>query len=347
MMRMPHPFQGNTAQDVIVAASIAGGVLLLVWVVRVFAKRKVKTVRSTVSDVDDFLLDVTLSTKLFLLFFPAVFLGMRALEVPQELRTLIKLAAKLTFVAQVALWAGGVVDFCIRRYRRTRIDSDPSAIMTMNVFRLAAVVAIWAFAIIAAIQTLGFDVTTLVAGLGIGGVAVALATQNILGDLFASLSIVVDKPFVLGDSIMVDTQSGTVEHIGLKTTRLRASGGEELIISNGELLKSRIRNFKRMTERRAVTRLAIAHGTPVDALERIPLLLAAAVAKHEKARFDRAHFIAFGDIAYEFELSYSVTTPDYGVFLGVQQAVNLDILRALEAERVELAHRGTAASPPS
>jgi small-conductance mechanosensitive channel len=339
---MPHPFQGNTAQDVIVAASIAGGVLLLVWLVRTIAKRKLKAVRSTVTDVDDFLLDVTLRTKLFLLFFPALFLGMRALEVPDELRTLLKLAAKLTFIAQVALWTGGVVDFFIARYRRSRIDTDPSAVMTMNVFRLAAVAAIWTFAVIGAIQTLGFNVTTLVAGLGIGGVAVALATQNILGDLFASLSIVVDKPFVLGDSIMVDTQSGTVEHIGLKTTRLRASGGEELIISNGELLKSRIRNFKRMSERRSVTRLAIAHGTPVAALERIPLFLQAAVEKHENARFDRAHFIAFGDIAYEFELSYFVTTPDYGPFLDVQQAVNLDILRALEAEGVELAHRGAA-----
>jgi small-conductance mechanosensitive channel len=344
---MPHPFQGNTAQDVIVAASIAAGVLLLVWVVRAFANQKLKKARTTVSDIDDFLIDVTLRTKLFLLFFPAVFLGMRALEVPEELRTLIKLAAKLSAIAQVALWIGGVVDFFIRRYRKTRIDSDPSAVMTMNVFRVAAVAAIWAFATIAAIQTLGFNVTTLIAGLGIGGVAVALATQNILGDLFASLSIVVDKPFVLGDAIMVDTQSGTVEHIGLKTTRLRASGGEELIISNGELLKSRIRNFKRMSERRATTRLTVAHSTPVAALERIPHLLRAAVEKHENARFDRAHFVAFGDIAYEFELTYAVNSPDYRAFLDVQQAVNLDILRALETERVELAHRAAAAALPS
>jgi small-conductance mechanosensitive channel len=337
---MPHPFQGNTAQDVILAASIAAGVLLLVWIVRTFAKQKLKKARTTVSDVDDFLLDVTLRTKLFLLFFPAVFLGMRALEVPEELRTLIKLAAKLSSIGQVALWTGGVVDFFIRRYRRTRIDSDPSAVMTMNVFRVAAVAAIWAFAIIGAIQTLGFNVTTLVAGLGIGGVAVALATQNILGDLFASLSIVVDKPFVLGDAIMVDTQSGTVEHIGLKTTRLRASGGEELIISNGELLKSRIRNFKRMTERRSTTRLAVARSTQVDVLERIPLLLRAAVEKHENARFDRAHFIAFGESGYEFELTYLVTTADYLPFLDVQQAVNLDVLRAFEEEGIELATKG-------
>jgi small-conductance mechanosensitive channel len=339
---MPHPFQGNTAEDVIVAASIAGGVLFLVWVVRAFAKRKLRAASTTISDIDDFLLDVARRTKLFLLFMPAVFLGMRALEVPDELHALVKLAAKLSFVAQVALWSSGVIDFFIRRHRRTRIDTDPSAVMTMNVFRVAAVAAIWVFAVIAAIQTLGFNVTTLIAGLGIGGVAVALATQNILGDLFASLSIVVDKPFVLGDSITVDAQGGTVEHIGLKTTRMRAPGGEELIIANGDLLKSRIRNFKRMSERRSVTKFAIAHGTAAETLARIPMLLQAAVEKREHARFDRAHFVAFGDTSYEFELSYFVTTPEYSVFMDVQHAVNLDVVRAFAANDVALAHRTPA-----
>ena len=336
---MPHPFQGNTPQDVMIAGAIAGGVLLLVWIVRTFAKLKLKQARTTVSELDDFLLDVTQSTKLFLLFLPAVFLGMRAMVVPEELHTLFKLAAKLSLIAQIALWSGGVIDFFIRRYRRSRLETDPAAVMTMNVFRFAAVAAIWAFAVVAAVQTLGFSVTTLVAGLGIGGVAVALATQNILGDLFASLSIVVDKPFILGDPIMVDTQGGTVEHIGLKTTRMRAAGGEELIISNGDLLRSRIRNFKRMTERRSLTRITVVHGTKVDALARIPLLLHAAVEKHEQTRFDRAHLITFGDLGYDFELSYFVTTPDYTVFLDTQQAVHLDVLRAFEAEQIELAVR--------
>ncbi|HEX8615987.1 MAG TPA: mechanosensitive ion channel family protein, partial [Thermoanaerobaculia bacterium] len=314
----------------------------LVWIVRAFAKRKFRAASSTISDVDDFLLDVARRTKLFLLFVPAVFLGMRALEAPDELRALVKLAAKLSFVAQVALWSSGVIDFFIRRHRRTRIDTDPSAVMTMNVFRVAAIAAIWVFAVIAAIQTLGFNVTTLIAGLGIGGVAVALATQNILGDLFASLSIVVDKPFVLGDSITVDSQGGTVEHIGLKTTRMRAPGGEELIIANGDLLKSRIRNFRRMSERRSVTKFAIAHGTDAETLARIPALLQMAVENQEHARFDRAHFVAFGDAAYEFELSYFVTTPEHSVFMDVQHAVNLDVVRAFAANGVALAHRTPA-----
>jgi small-conductance mechanosensitive channel len=333
---------GNRPHEVMIAASIAAGVLLLVWGVRAFAKRRLKKARTTESDFDDFLLDITQRTKIFLLILPVLFLGMRALSFPPELR-FVKVGATLSLIAQTALWISGVVDFRVRRYRRTRIESDPSAVMTVNVFRGAAIAAIWIFAVVVAIDNLGFNITGLITGLGIGGVAVALATQNILGDLFASLSIVVDKPFIIGDGIQVDSYGGTVEHIGLKTTRLRAHGGEELIISNGDLLKSRIRNFKRMSERRALTKLLVAHDTHADTLARIPLLLRASVEKQEHARFDRAHFTAIGESGYEFELSYFVAAPE--AFLDVQQGVNLDVLRAFESERIELANRRTSLAP--
>jgi len=330
---------GNSPEKVIVAASIAAGVLLLVWLVRAFAKQRLKKARTTESDFDDFLLDVVQRTKLFLLFLPALFLGIRALNFPPELRRLVLTGAQLSAIAQAALWVIGVIDFRVRRYRRLRIESDPSAVMTVNVFRAAAVAAIWIFAVVVAIDNLGFNVTGLVTGLGIGGVAVALATQNILGDLFASLSIVVDKPFVIGDGIQVDSHGGTVEHIGLKTTRLRAPGGEELIISNGDLLKSRIRNFKRMTEKRALMKLVLAHETDAETLARVPSLLQAAVEKQEHVRFERAHFTTIGDAGHEFELAYFVPAPES--FADAQQAVNLDVLRAFEREGIQLAQRRT------
>jgi small-conductance mechanosensitive channel len=338
---------GNSLRNVVIAAAISATVLLLVWVVRVYAGRKLKNARETVTDFDDFLLDVAKLTKLFLLFIPALDLGIRALEVrPDKLYGLIRTGTKLSLIAQTALWVTGVIDFLIRRYRRSRLDTDPSAVMTMHVFRVAAVSAVWIFGIVSALANVGVEVAPLIAGLGIGGIAVALALQNILGDLFASLSIVVDKPFVLGDPISVDGHSGTVEHIGLKTTRLRASGGEQLILSNGDLLKSRIRNFKRMAERRATMKLAVSQETDPETLARIPLLLKAAVEKQERARFERAHFVAFGEQSFDFELTYHVTTPDYGVYLDTQQAVNLDILRALQAENVSLAHRVLTMPPP-
>ncbi len=325
---------GNSPEDIMLAASVVAGLLLLIWLVRLLAKQRLKKARTTESDFDDFLLDVTQRTKIFLLFLPALFLGIRALNFPLELRKLVLVGAKLSLIAQTALWISATIDFRVRRYRRRRIESDPSAVMTVNVFRAAAVAAVWIFAVVVAIDNLGFNVTGIITGLGIGGVAVALATQNILGDLFASLSIVVDKPFVIGDGIQVDAHHGTVEHIGLKTTRLRAPGGEELIVSNGDLLKSRIRNFKRMTEKRAVTKLVIAHDTRVETLERIPSLLRAAVEKQPKARFDRAHFTAITDGGFEFELAYLVSAQDG--FPEVQQGVNLDVLRAFEREGVHL-----------
>jgi small-conductance mechanosensitive channel len=338
---------GNSLEQIILAASLSGGVLVLVWAVRVYARKKFARAHETVSELDDFLLAVARLTKLFLLFFPAIYLGLRVLEVAEELRAAIRTATKLSLIAQGALWFTGVIDFFIHRYRRSRIETDPSAVMTMHVFRVAAVAAVWMFAVVSALANLGVEVGPLIAGLGIGGIAVALALQNILGDLFASLSIVVDKPFVLGDSISIDNHGGTVEHIGLKTTRLRASGGEELIVSNGDLLKSRIRNFRRMSERRSVTKLAIEHQTTADTLARIPLLLKAAVEKQEGTRFDRAHFIAFGDQSFDFELTYLVNSPDYSIFLEIQQAVNLDILRTFEREGIAFAQRVRTAAPPS
>jgi small-conductance mechanosensitive channel len=336
---VPDLLYGNSPHELILAASLTGGVLVLFGLLRGFAAIRYKNAHQTATDVDDFLLDLARRTKLFLLFIPAVFLGMRALEVSSELRRLIRLAALLSFISQFAVWSTGVIDFWIRRHRRSRIETDPAAVMTMNVFRLGAVAAVWLIAIVVTMHNMGINVTTLIAGLGVGGVAVALATQNILGDLFASLSIVVDKPFVLGDSISVDEHSGTVEHIGMKTTRLRAVGGEQLIFSNGDLLKSRIRNFQRMSERRALTKISVGHDTPPEALARIPVLMQAAVEKQPLARFGRAHFTGFGDAGLDLELVYYVTGADYLTFLDIQQSVNLDVLRALSAEKIELAAR--------
>lgn len=319
------------------AASIAAGLLGLIWLVRTLAKRRLRDVRATATDVDDFLLDVTHRTKLGLLLLPAIFLGARALELPPDLRRLLRIGASLSFIAQAALWATGAIDFWLRRYRRTRFDGDPAAAMTVNLFRGAGIVAVWIVAGTVALANLNVEVTPLIASLGIGGVAVALALQNILGDLFASLSIVIDKPFVLGDTIAVDDDSGTVEHIGLKTTRVRSVGGEQLVFSNGDLLKSRIRNFKRMTERRSFTKINVAPETAPDTLARIPALLRAAVEKQQETRFERAHLTALTETGLGFELVYYVPGADYATFLDVQQAVYLDILRTFAAEKIELA----------
>ena len=333
---------GNSVESLLTAAGIALGVLVLFWALIALTRRKLRHAAETSTGVDDFFFGVSQRTKLLLLILPALFLGARVLVLPRDLGRLLRIGAALSLVAQSALWTSGVIDFWLRRYRRLRADSDPGAVMTVNVFRIGALVAVWLVAALVAIEYLGFNVTTLIAGLGIGGVAVALALQNILGDLFASLSIVIDKPFVIGDAIAVDEHTGTVEHIGLKTTRLRATGGEQLIFSNGDLLKSRIRNFKRMNERRAVLRLAVSHETPVEKLERVPLLLQAAVEKLPAAKFERAHVAAIGTSGFEVELAFSVDSGEYAAFADARQAVILEVARSLQAEEIALAWRAHA-----
>ena len=197
---------------------------------------------------------------------------------------------------------------------------------------------LWVMLALVALNRLGFDVTALITGLGVGGIAIALAVQNVLGDLFAALAIVIDKPFVVGDSITVDTMTGTVEHVGLKTTRLRSVNGEQLIFSNADLLKSRIRNFKRMEERRVLFLISVTYDTPPDTVERIPTMLREAVESQKQVRFDRSHFVSYGDSSLNFETVYFVTTADYLTYADINQAVNLAIYRRFAAEKIDFAY---------
>jgi small-conductance mechanosensitive channel len=329
---------GNTPASLAIAGAVTGGTLLLLVLVVGVARRKLRGASATAGDVDDFLLDFVSRTSVLLLVLPAVYLGLRALKVPPEAAKLMGMLARLALVAQLALWSVAVVDFFLRRYRKRRIESDPSAVTTIGAFRFAAMVAVWSIAVLVALDNAGIDVTALVTGLGIGGVAIALATQNILGDLFASLSIVLDKPFVVGDFIRSGEHMGVVEHIGLKTTRVRSLSGEQLILSNADLLQSRIRNYKRMNERRVLFRFGIVYQTPPELLEKVPGIVREIVEGAGTVRFDRAHFASFGDSSYDFEVVYYVLSPDYNVFMDIQQTINLAMVRAFAAAGIEFAY---------
>jgi small-conductance mechanosensitive channel len=185
---------------------------------------------------------------------------------------------------------------------------------------------IFSFAALLALDNLGVQIKPLLAGLGIGGIAIALAVQTVLGDLFASLSITLDKPFEIGDSLLVDDANGTVERIGIKSTRLRSLNGEQIIISNAELLKSRVRNFKRMSERRYAFTVGVAYETPRELLAEVPAIIEAAVRAQPKTRFDRCHLLKLGDSSLLFETVYIVTEADYQLFADTQQAINFRLL---------------------
>lgn len=260
-----------------------------------------------------------------------------SLEMPAAVARWITGLASAALLAQMGLWLGRFLDHWIKRSRDRAVQQDPATITGLAATSFLARVALWAVLVVLLLGNLGFNVTTLLAGLGVGGVAVGLALQNILGDLFSSLSILLDKPFQIGHFVVVDDFSGTVENIGLKTTRIRSLGGELLVFSNTDLTKARLRNYQFMQERRIVFGFGLTHRTPPDRLAEIPALVRDIVEAQPRTRFDRAHLKTIGESALGFEVVYWMTTADYGAYMDTQQAINLALLRACAARDVGFA----------
>ena len=329
---------GDRLLDWLTALGIAVLALLALLLIKRLAVRRLgRMAERTGTGLDDLAIALARRTRTLLVALPALYLGSLYLALPARAARLLQGAAGLAVFLQVALWSSVGIDFWMARHQRRRLEQDATSAALLGVLRFVAKLVLWSVILLLALDNLGVDVTTLVAGLGIGGVAVALALQNVLGDLFASLSIVFDKPFVIGDAISVDGSTGTVESIGMKTTRLRSASGEQLILANGELLKSRIQNWTRMSERRVVLAFGVPYQTPPDAIERIPGMVRAIIERQDRTRFDRAHFKNFGVSSLDFEAVYWVLTPDYGVFMDRQQAVNLGLLRAFEKKGISFA----------
>ncbi|WP_151636123.1 mechanosensitive ion channel family protein [Noviherbaspirillum aerium] len=285
-----------------------------------------------------YLRELVRSTRISSLIALAVLAGLTQLALPERSEKWLQYGFVIIFVLQAALWGNRALSVWLERDFQHHRASNPSGVTHLLVVGLILRILLWVVALLMVLDNLGFNITTLVASLGIGGVAVALAVQNILGDLFSSVSIALDKPFVIGDFIVVGNFMGTVEYVGLKTTRLRSLGGEQIIISNSELLKERIRNYKRMEERRVAFQFGVAYETSVEDVERLPGLVREIVlASSDIVRFDRAHFIAYGESALQFEVVYFMLTDDFNKYMDVQQAINLGILRELRRRGIVFA----------
>lgn len=307
----------------------------VVWVVRTRLDVRRK---KTSTHVDDTVVVALASTRSWLVLIVALWVGSGALRLPPDVRDVVTRLAMIATLLQVGLWASAAIVEWVRLQRAAKIEEHAAAVMTMKFVSIVARLVLWSLVVMLALSNLGVDVTALVAGLGIGGIAVALAAQAVLGDLLASVSIISDKPYVLGDFLIVGDSMGTVEDIGLRTTRIRALSGEQIVFSNSDLLKSRIRNFKRMYERRVPFTIGVTYQTPRAKLEIIPTILREAIERREDVRFDRAHFQKFGDFALVFEAVYYVLSPDYNLFMDIQQAINLEIHRRFEEEDIEMAY---------
>lgn len=319
----------------------AGTIVLLYLLLRLcfgVLERRLESISQRTTNVADDLLAVALkSTKRFVLLVVSVWGGTQFLDVGTA-QTYVDYALLIGVVFQLAFWANRIVSAYIVYYTDARREDNPAAVSVVQGVSFLVRLVIWSIALLLAVDNLGYDVTALVAGLGISGIAVALALQNILGDLFASLSIVLDKPFVIGDFIIVGDLLGVVEKIGLKTTRVRSLSGEQLIFANSDLLSSRIRNFKRMQERRVAFAFGVLYQTTPEQLEAIPPMVRAIVEGQEGARFDRAHFKSFGESSFDFEVVYYINTPDFNAYMDCQQAINLGICRGFAERNIEFAY---------
>ncbi|MGB0956816.1 MAG: mechanosensitive ion channel family protein, partial [Panacagrimonas sp.] len=256
-MDLSYELLGNPLTAWITALGIALAINLMVGIAKMAIMHHLSAiVGRTDTELDDSILEVVRKTSQALILFVTLLVGTRYLALPERVDLIIRGAATIAVFTQLGLWAGAGLDFWLSRYKTRAMASDAGAGTATGLAAMSFLgrLFLWALVLLLALDNLGVDVTAMVAGLGVGGIAVALAVQNILGDLFASLSIVVDKPFVIGDFIIVDAYMGKVEHVGLKTTRVRSLGGEELVFANSDLLSARVRNFKRMRERRILFR---------------------------------------------------------------------------------------------
>jgi small-conductance mechanosensitive channel len=316
--------------------AISLGIFLVTFTIPPLLKRAISARRRRRTDLTaghlaDLAAALVVRTGRTFLWGLAVWLASRELTVPPGVERVLTVLIVVLFWMQVARWAMTALRYAIEVRSRGTSGADTLLKSSMEVIMFAAGIAIWGIALVLVLGNLGVEIKPLLAGLGIGGIALALAVQAVLGDLLASLSIALDKPFVLGDALTVGDVQGTVEHIGVKSTRLRSINGEQIILSNADVLKSRVRNFGRLRERRALFRLDVHYETPVPALAAVPRVVREIIEATPETRFERCHLLSCGGPALQFEVVYFVTSPDYGVYADAQQSINLRILERFSA----------------
>jgi len=330
---------GITLTDWAIGLGAALAIYLTLTILLGLALRRLKTIAGQTSNrVDDTMVEVLSGTKHWLIALAALLIGLNLIEFPDRWNARVD---QLWFVAvalQFALWGNRAIGIGLRYY----VDRHASSGMTQvsasaTLMSWALRTMLWVVVLLATLSNMGINITAFVASLGVGGIAIALAVQNILGDLFASLSIAVDKPFEVGDFITLGTISGTVENVGLKTTRIRSLSGEQIIISNTELLKQTVSNFKRLLERRIVFRFGVTYDTTPEQAEAIPGIVRKIIESSDKLRFDRSHFKGFGDSSLDFEAVFFVLDPAFSVYMDQQQTINLHLMRELKGLGVEFA----------
>jgi small-conductance mechanosensitive channel len=332
-------FLNNSLLQWLIAVAAFLGTVFLLRITQHFAGRRLAALAArTATQWDDVFAALIARTKLLFLIVVGIFVASVFLELSDRIQSLVSQLLVIALLIQAGLWGITFIVTLLETHRQRALEKNRAAVTTINLIGLVSKIVLWSMIILLALDNLGVNVTALVAGLGIGGVAVALALQNVLGDLFASLSITFDKPFIIGDFLIIGEHMGSVENVGLKTTRVRSLSGEQLVFSNSDLLNSRIRNYGRMFERRVVFSIGVTYETPREKLKLIPTIIREAVEAQDKSRFDRSHFMKYGDYALLFETVYYVLSADYNIYMDIQQAIYFAIHEGFEQEGIEFAY---------
>ena len=330
---------GNSVLDYLIAlGTILVGAIVTKLVDSIIVNRIKSWARRTSTTLDD---DLVKLIERFVI--PAVLLGIVYISINGlTLHSILDQAVDVVFVILITVTVvrllGALVEYGIQMYAMARRPGDQNLQHSLNALTPAIKIVIWAIGLVFLLDNFGLDISAIVAGLGIGGVAIALASQGVLQDLFSYFSILFDRPFEIGDFIIVGDCIGTVEYVGIKTTRLRSIDGEQLVVANTDLIAARIRNYKRMLTRRIAFQIGVTYETGLEQLKVIPSLVQDVIDHTDNVTFDRAHFSSYGDFSLNFEVVYIVSTGDYAVYMDAQQTINLGIKQAFDARGIEFAY---------
>jgi small-conductance mechanosensitive channel len=328
----------NTVQDYLIATGIIiGGIVILRIFKRVIIKRMYAWSKRTETQFDDVITEALERFGLPLMNFVILYWGLNYLTLSVKASRIIEIAVGVVITFFILRLISTFIKIILHSHVRKQ-EGGEEKIKQLGGVMIIFNIVIWLVGGLALFQNLGYDVTTIIAGLGIGGIAIALAAQNILGDLFNYFVIFFDRPFEIGDFIVVDDKKGTVEHIGIKTTRLKSLSGEQLILSNSDLTKSRLHNFKRMERRRIQFNFGVVYDVTPDQLREISALIKDVIEEQKHTTFDRAHFKSYGSFSLDFEAVYFVENPDYNFYMDIQQTINIRIYEEFRKRGIDFAY---------
>ncbi len=337
---LEYTFFENTVKEYLIALGVFLLAALLLKIIKAVVIKKIKKfAKGTSTDIDDLVVNVLEAFGWLLYLFLGLYLALLFVELPSLAEKAVSFALLVVLAFYIVKASQRVVDYGVRKLslkmeEKEEGEFNPSALKLLG---KVAKGVLWGFAVILVLQNLGYNVSTLIAGLGISGIAVAFAIQSILGDIFASFSIYFDKPFQTGDFIVVGEDMGTVKKIGLKSTRIETFQGEELVLSNKQLTEAGIHNYKKVEKRRVVFSVGVDYSTPTEKMRKIPEMIKGIIESTELAETDRVHFKEFGDFSLNFEVVYFVKTADYQEYMDAREKINLGIKEKFEKEGIEIA----------